>query len=70
MHTYIHSDNVNAMKPENQCNVIKLGPGPDLSLIPSFLIYKMEITVFTPIGLLLGIKLDSNHTSLSRVPSK
>ena len=69
MHTRTHTwIKINAVKPENQCNVVTLEPGPDLSLVPSFVIYKMELTIFNATGLLLGIKSDSNHMRLSRVP--
>lgn len=70
MHTYITSVNGKCMKPENQCYVLKLEPEPDPSLVPSILIYKMELNIFSPTELLLGIKLDRDHLKLSRVPNK
>lgn len=44
--------------------------GPDLSLIPSFFIYKMELKIFTPVGLWSRIKLDNDGIRLNRIPNK
>lgn len=77
VHTHINSVTVNAMMPENQSSVMKSSVkkrylSQDLilpALMPSFLIYKIELTMVASIAL-LRIKLDNDGIRFTRVSSK
>lgn len=76
VHTHTNSVTVNAMMPENQNSVMKSSLKRYLSqdlilpaLMPSFLIYKMELTMVASIAS-LRIKLDNDGIRFTRVSSK
>lgn len=77
VHTHVNSVTVNAMMPENQSSVTKSSLkkrylSQDLilpALMPSFLIYKMELTMVASIAS-LRIKLDNDGIRFTRVSSK